>query len=79
MSTFQVGHRVRNITVDQDGFVVGQTQAVGLHLEKLPVIIEGSTRQELWDTKNVELKPKKEQLVKMGGKFKPPKGFPLNI
>ena len=79
MSTFQVGHRVRNITVNQDGFVVGQTQAVGLHLEKLPVIIEGSTRQELWDTKNVELKPKKEQLIKMGGKFKPPKGFPLNI
>ena len=79
MSTFQVGHRVRNITVNQDGFVVGQTQAVGLHLEKLPVIIEGSTRQELWDTKNIELKPKKEQLVKMGGKFKPPKGFPLNI
>ena len=79
MSTFQVGHRVRNITVNQDGFVVGQTQAVGLHLEKLPVIIEGSTRQELWDTKNVELKPKKEQLVKMGGKFKPPKGFTLNI
>ena len=79
MSTFRVGHRVRNITVNQDGFVVGQTQAVGLHLEKLPVIIEGSTRQELWDTKNVELKPKKEQLVKMGGKFKPPKGFPLNI
>jgi len=79
MSTFQVGHRARNITVDQDGFVVGQVQAVGLHLEKLPVIIEGSTRQELWDTKNVELKPKKEQLVKMGGTFKPPKGFPLNI
>lgn len=79
MSTFQVGHRVRNITVNQDGFVVGQAQAVGLHLQKLPVIIEGSTRQELWDTKNVELKPKKEQLVKMGGKFKPPKGFPLNI
>ncbi len=79
MSIFQVGHRVRNITVNQDGFVVGQTQAVGLHLEKLPVIIEGSTRQELWDTKNIELKPKKEQLVKMGGKFKPPKGFPLNI
>jgi hypothetical protein len=79
MSTFQVGHRVRNITVNQDGFVVGQTQTVGLHLEKLPVIIEGSTRQELWDTKNVELKPKKEQLIKMGGKFKPPKGFPLNI
>ena len=79
MSTCQVGHRVRNITVNQDGFVVGQTQTVGLHLEKLPVIIEGSTRQELWDTKNVELKPKKEQLVKMGGKFKPPKGFPLNI
>ena len=79
MSTFQVGQRVRNITVNQDGFVVGQAQAVGLHLQKLPVIIEGSTRQELWDTKNVELKPKKEQLVKMGGKFKPPKGFPLNI
>jgi len=79
MSIFQVGHRVRNITVNQDGFVVGQAQAVGLHLEKLPVIIEGSTRQELWDTKNIELKPKKEQLVKMGGKFKPPKGFPLNI
>ena len=79
MSIFQVGHRVRNITVNQDGFVVGQAQAVGLHLQKLPVIIEGSTRQELWDTKNVELKPKKEQLVKMGGKFKPPKGFPLNI
>ena len=79
MSTFQVGHRVRNIAVNQDGFVVGQAQSVGLHLQKLPVIIEGSTRQELWDTKNVELKPKKEQLVKMGGKFKPPKGFPLNI
>ena len=79
MSTFQVGHRVRNITVNQDGFVVGQAQAVGLHLQKLPVIIEGSTRQELWDTKNVELKPKKEQIVKMGAKFKPPIGFPLNI
>ena len=39
MSTFQVGHRVRNITVNQDGFVVGQAQAVGLHLQKLPVII----------------------------------------
>ena len=79
MSTFQVGHRVPTITVTQEGFLVGQDQAVGLHLQKLPVIIEGSTRQELWDTKNVELKPKKEQLVKMGGKFKPPKGFPLNI
>ena len=79
MSTFQVGHRVRHATNNQDGFVVGQTQSVGLHLEKLPVIIEGSTRHELWDTKSVELKPQKEQLVKMGGKFKPPKGFPLNI
>tara|TARA_R100000458_G_scaffold29727_2_gene27328 strand:- start:20817 stop:21056 length:240 start_codon:yes stop_codon:yes gene_type:complete len=79
MSTFQVGQRVRHITNNQDGFVVGQSQTVGLHLEKLPVIIEGSTRQELWDTRIVELKPKKEQLVKMGGKFKPPKGFPLNI
>lgn len=79
MSTFKVGHRVRNITKNQDGFVVGQAQSVGLHLEKLPVIIEGSTRQELWDTKIVELKPQKDQLIKMGGKFKPPKGFPLNI
>lgn len=79
MSTFQVGHRVRRVTDNQNGFVVGQAQSVGLHLEKLPVIIEGSTRQELWDTKSVELKSQKEQLVKMGGKFKPPKGFPLNI
>ena len=79
MSTFQVGQRVRHITNNQDGFVVGQAQSVGLNLEKLPVIIEGSTRQELWDTKSVELKSRKEQLVKMGGKFKPPKDFPLNI
>ena len=42
------------------------------------VALEKSTRKELWPIDQIQLLPKPQQLIALGGKFDPPKGFPFN-
>ncbi len=74
MSTFKLGQRVTNQLDGRDGFIVSAP-----YNKLVPVAIEQSTRKELWPESQVKLKPKKDQLVAMGGKYKAPPGFPLHI
>ncbi len=73
MKEFRLGHRVRHQLDGRNGFVISQP-----YNNLVPVSIEGSTRKELWALNNTKLRPINEQLVALGGKFKPPKGFPLH-
>ena len=74
MSIFKLGPRVTNNVDGRDGFIVSSP-----YNKLVPVAIEQSTRKELWPEVQVTLKPQEEQLIVMGGEYKPPKGFPLNI
>ena len=74
MSIFKLGQRVTNNVDGRDGFIVSSP-----YNKLVPVAIEQSTRKELCPEVQVTLKPQEEQLIVMGGEYKPPKGFPLNI
>jgi len=74
MKDLKIGHRVKNINDGRNGFVISSPTN-----KLVPVAIEGSTRRELWPEMQTKLKPLAQQLVKLGGKFKPPTGFPLYL
>lgn len=79
MQRVQVGHRVTHANDGRSGLVVGRVEGTGWNKALVPIAIEGSTRNEFWPLSQVVLRPKHEQVIGMGGKFQPPKGYPLNI
>ena len=44
----------------------------------VPVVVEGTTRTELWPLSRVVVRPDIDQCKKLGGEYKPPAGYPLN-
>ena len=78
MKDLKLGHRVKNKVDGRQGMVVGAVEATGVKDILVPVALEKSTRKELWPSDQIELLPKSKQLVALGGKFNPPKGFPFN-
>jgi hypothetical protein len=79
MSSIQVGHRVTHANDGRAGLVVGRVEGTGWNKALVPIAIEGSTRSEYWPVSQVVIRPAREQAVAMGGKFQPPKGYPLNL
>tara|TARA_Y100000289_G_scaffold13069_1_gene12206 strand:+ start:719 stop:958 length:240 start_codon:yes stop_codon:yes gene_type:complete len=75
--SLEIGHRVIHQATGQAGFVTGSS-TTGWNRGLIKVTLEGSTRSEDWPLSQVRLRPSCEQLVKFGGDFVPPKGFPLN-
>lgn len=78
MKELKLGHRVKSKKDGRKGMVVGAQQKTGVSDFLVPIALEGSTRKELWPIDQFILLPKPQQLLALGGKFNPPKGFPLN-
>tara|TARA_Y100001970_G_scaffold280886_1_gene390617 strand:- start:3480 stop:3722 length:243 start_codon:yes stop_codon:yes gene_type:complete len=79
MKDLKVGHRVKHKADGRQGMVFGHQESTGVRDVLFPIALEGSTRKELWPLDQIILLPKAEQLTALGGKFNPPKGFPLNL
>lgn len=74
-----IGHRVLRHEArssDRIGLVVAAPQE-GF----VDVLIEGSAtgRSEPWPLKQLTLLPLEDQMVRFGGCFEPPKGYPLRV
>jgi|TARA_X000001382_G_C3052216_1_gene141459 hypothetical protein len=78
MKDLKLGHRVKSKVDGRKGMIVGAHQITGVKDILVPVALEKSTRKELWPIDQIQLLPKPQQLIALGGKFDPPKGFPFN-
>lgn len=72
-----VGQRVRHRKDQRSALVVGKPQMIGTRMALVPVIIESSTRSELWPETLVVHLPKRSQFPAHGGRFSAPSGYPL--
>jgi hypothetical protein len=79
MRSLLIGLRVINRRDGRSAFVVGRPEALGTTFALVPVVIEGSTRNELWPEDWIEVRPTKEQFPALGGRFKAAPGYPLRI
>lgn len=73
-----LGLRVRHRVDGRIGFVVGKTECLGGRIALVPVIVEASTRSELWPETRIEALPLKQQHEGLGGKYQAPSGYPLH-
>lgn len=78
-SPLEVGTRVVNRLDDRPGFVIGKAEAIGTRFSLVPVVIEGSTRNELWPEHWIDVRPAKDQFPALGGRFSAAPGYPLRI
>jgi hypothetical protein len=79
MRSLLLGLRVINRLDGRSGFVIGKPEVIGTRFSLVPVVIEGSTRNELWPEHWIDVRPTKEQFPALGGRFKAAPGFPLRI
>lgn len=79
MKSFLVGLRVVNRLDGRSGFIIGKPEAMGTRFSLVPVVIEGSTRNELWPEHWIDVRPTKEQFPALGGRFRCAPGYPLRI
>lgn len=79
MATLRLGERVTHAIDGRSGLVIGKTEATGWNRALVLIAIEGSTRNEYWPLRHTVARPKPEQVPALGGRFQPPKGFPLII
>lgn len=73
-----LGLRVRNRLDGRAGLIVGRPESFGTRCALYPVTVESSTRTELWADHWIEVRPRREQPVALGGSYKAPPGYPLN-
>jgi hypothetical protein len=71
------GTRVRSSIDGRLGLIYGSPERARASLVLVPVMVEGSTRRELWATHSTESLPPAEQFVALGGKRRAPAGYPL--
>jgi hypothetical protein len=74
---FRPGLRVRCLNTQRQALVVGFSEYANGTKRLVPVIIEGSTRHELWGTNAMEPLEQELQCSTFRGRFIPPKGYPL--
>lgn len=74
-----VATRVRDLNsrYERIGMVSGRVEHGAGAVELLPVVVEGTTRNELWAVHRLAILPRARQLQPMGGKITPPRGYPL--
>ena len=78
MPDLQLGHRVFHSSDGRPGFVIGKPEMAGWNRALVPVVVEGTTRTELWPLSRLVVRPDIDQCKKLGGEYKPPAGYPLN-
>lgn len=76
-SVFVPGLRVACLSTGRIALVVGVSEFGTGVRRHVPVIIEGSTRQETWPAHTICPLDKADQPVPLGGRFKAPPGYPL--
>jgi hypothetical protein len=79
MRSLLIGLRVINRMDGRPGLVIGKAEALGTTFCLVPVIVEGSTRNELWPEDWIDVRPTKEQFPALGGHYKSVPGYPLRI
>lgn len=79
LPTFPLGSRVRHRTSGRIALVVGKSECFDGRIRLTPVLLEASTRNELWPNKLVDCLPLDEQPVNLGGGFTPPDGYPFLV
>jgi hypothetical protein len=77
MTTLRLGERVQHAIDGRNALIIGKTEATGWNRALVLVAVEGSTRNEYWPLRHVVPRPKRDQVPALGGRFQPPKGFPL--
>lgn len=76
-SCFPIGFRVIHTVTKRPGFVVGRAEPNGLKSALYPVVLEGTTRTELWPEHLIRARPTREQFAAHGGRYRCPPGYPL--
>jgi hypothetical protein len=71
------GSRVKNSLDGRLGMIYSSPERARASLALVPVMVEGSTRRELWATHTTRLLPRTEQFVALGGTKSAPAGYPL--
>lgn len=74
-----LGLRVRHRVDHRTGFVVGSAERIGTRSALVPVIVEASTRSELWPESQLQVLPTAQQHRALGGRYTAPAGYPLHI
>lgn len=69
--------RVRHCDDGRIGFVVGDAERVNGLYALAPVVVENTTRRELWPVHLIRPLPRRQQHPLNGGRYKPPAGYPL--
>lgn len=72
-----IGSRVLHTLSGKAALVVGSSQPTANAICLVPVILEGSTRHELWPLHRLAQRPPVDQCAALGGRFQPPAGYPL--
>lgn len=71
------GHRVRHEITKVRALVINRPEYLRGNQQLVLVALEGSTRSEHWPVHRVELRPRVDQFVALGGLFVAPPGYPL--
>jgi len=71
------GTRIKSQLDGRLALVCGLPERARANLILVPVIIEGSTRHELWATHRSEVLPLAQQFKALGGTITAPAGYPL--
>jgi hypothetical protein len=69
--------RVRDLNTQRLGMVSGRMEPGVGTSSLVPVILEGSTRCELWPLHRLEPLPRHQQLTALGGTVHATRGYPL--
>lgn len=79
VKSFLVGLRVLNRLDGRPGFVIGKPESMGTKFSLVPVVVEGSTRTELWPEHWIDVRPTAEQFPALGGRYQAAAGYPLRM
>ena len=71
------GTRVRSTLDGRLALIYASPERARAGLVLVPVMVEGSTRRELWATHCTEILPSAEQFAGLGGRKRAPAGYPL--
>jgi hypothetical protein len=71
------GTRVVSQLTGRSAMVCGHPEHARASLTLVPVMLEGSTRHELWALHRTTILPRAQQFKALGGKVTAPSGYPL--
>lgn len=79
LRSFALGLRVRHDGDGRTGFVIGRAEQLGSRMALVPIVVEGTTRQELWPETQLQPLERPLQHPAHGGRYRAPAGYPLVV